>query len=252
MPLCTSGICDIDGKRKPPSCLCRARNTKAPCSGRFRSLIAAFRKDVTAMAVVISYILFGYFSGSILFARVSAKLFHKPDMLHDSTDGNPGASNAFTHGGFWCGVVTLAGDLCKGFLPVFLFTHRHLPPPDPFLLSLVLAAPVLGHAFPVFYRFGGGKGIAVSFGCLLGLLPFWQPVVILAAYFLFFSLVLKITPHFHRTLVTYLCSALTLCLLLGPVGVTLGFLFITGIVCLRLHISKEKREKMKVVLAWMH
>ena len=63
---------------------------------------------------------FGYFSGSILFARVYAALFNK-DIIENSKDKNPGAANAFMHGGMLCGTLTLIGDILKGFLPVFLF-----------------------------------------------------------------------------------------------------------------------------------
>lgn len=200
----------------------------------------------------VGYALIGYLSGSILFARVAAKLFHKEGIFADSEDGNPGTFNAFSYGGFWCGAFTIAGDLLKGCLPVFLSLQTHPELKISLLLALVMTAPVVGHAFPVFYRFQGGKAVAVSFGCLLGLLPFWQPVVILAAFFLFFSLVLKISPNFQRTYITYLCSAAAMYPLLGLSGITLGFWLMTGVVCLRLHISKEKLEKMRVELSWIH
>ena len=69
----------------------------------------------------VLYILLGYLSGSVLYARIAAKVFHKPQLLQCSPDQNPGAANAFQYGGFWCGVFTLSGDLLKGFLPVFLY-----------------------------------------------------------------------------------------------------------------------------------
>lgn len=198
------------------------------------------------------YILFGYFLGSFLFAKIIAGIFHKDNMISDSADGNPGTANAFLYGGFFCGILTLSGDLLKGFLPVFMFAHWQQEAVSVLSVALVMVAPILGHAFPIFYRFRGGKGIAVSFGCLLGLLPFWVPVAVLAAYFLFFSLVLRVTPHFYRTFITYLCSAVTIYFLLGYNGVSLGFLLITAVVCLRLHLSKEEREELKVRLSWMH
>ncbi len=129
------------------------------------------------MISTLLYIVLGYLSGSILFARIAAGLFHKNTILTDSADANPGTANAFVYGGFLCGIFTLLGDLLKGFLPVYLFLHTQHASALPF--SFILAAPVLGHAFPIFYRFKGGKGIAVSFGCLLGLLPERLPVAIL-------------------------------------------------------------------------
>lgn len=123
------------------------------------------------MTTTLLFIAFGYFSGSVLFAKVTSKVFHKPAILQDSKDGNPGTANAFQYGGFWCGTITLFGDLLKGAIPVYLYQKSGGNFIDmPALAALVLIAPVLGHAFPAFYRFRGGKGIAVTFGCLLGLL----------------------------------------------------------------------------------
>lgn len=194
------------------------------------------------------YIILGYLSGSVLFARVFARLFGKENILESSRDGNPGTANAFVYGGFWCGLLTLAGDLLKGFVPVFLYINRS---PDLSALPLVLAAPVIGHAFPLFFGFRGGKAIAVSFGCLLGLLPMWQPVAVLAFFFIFYSLVLRITPHYHRTLVTYASTLLCLGCMDGPRNVWFGFFLITMTVAFRMLRSKEEKDAMKVRLLWM-
>lgn len=198
------------------------------------------------------YALLGYLSGSILFARIAVGFFGKDGAIEASPDGNPGAANAFA-AGFDCGMVTLIGDIGKGFLPVFLYLRGMTGfPPAEAHLALILAAPVLGHAFPIFYHFKGGKGIAVSFGCLLGLLPMWQPVITLAACFLTFSLILRITPNFYRTAVTYPCTLLLMYLTRQNSSVTMGFLLITTVVCLRLHLSSETREQMETKWIWMH
>lgn len=88
-------------------------------------------------------------------------------------------------GGFLCGTLTLLGDLAKGFLPVFccVWTTSRLGIYMTAGLALVMTAPVIGHAFPVYHRFQGGKGIAVSFGSLLGLFPDLRPALVLAAFF---------------------------------------------------------------------
>lgn len=197
------------------------------------------------------FCLLGYLSGSVLYARVFSRLMGKPEVLEHSKDHNPGTANAFQLGGFCCGTLTLICDLAKGFVPVFLYA-RGLPaaPAQPWWLGAVLAAPVLGHTFPVYYRFRGGKGIAVTFGCLLGLLPMWEPFAILAAVFIFFSVGLRITPHYHRTFATYAAVAAALFLLNLPTPVCMGFLAITGAVCLRLRLSPEERERLRVRLLW--
>ncbi len=205
------------------------------------------------MAGKAMYMILGYLSGSVLFAQVFSKVFHKEGMIENSRDQNPGTANAFMQGGFWCGLLTLAGDLLKGFVPVFLFMHDGAPEETHALLSgLVIAAPVIGHGFPLFYGFRGGKGIAVTFGCLLGLLPMWQPVAALAAFFLFFSVVLRITPHYHRTLAAYLCALVCVLCIQGGAYISAGFMIITLTVCTKLFSSRETKEKMGVGLLWMH
>ena len=199
------------------------------------------------------YVIFGYLSGSVLYARVFTGIFRKEGAIEHSRDRNPGTANAFMYGGFRCGILTLAGDLLKGFLPVFLFVHAAMPKhPDALLSALVLAAPVAGHAFPIFYEFRGGKGIAVSFGCLLGLFPSWKPVAVLALFFIFFSAVIRVTPHFHRTLVTYLCTLAAVLCMSEEKAIKAGFFLITVTVCGRLLLSREEKQDMGVKLLWKH
>ena len=205
------------------------------------------------MAGTIGYVILGYLCGSVLFAQVFSKVFHKEGMIENSKDQNPGTANAFMQGGFWCGLLTLAGDVLKGFLPVFWFMHGEMAGDSHVLLQgLVIAAPVIGHGFPLFYGFRGGKGIAVTFGCLLGLLPLWQPLGALAVIFIFFSVVLRITPHYHRTLAAYLCALAFVLCMGGGESVRVGFVMITLTVCARLFSSREAKEKMGVGLLWMH
>ena len=137
------------------------------------------------MRKFLMYILGGYAAGSVLFARLSAALLNRPAVLRDSPDGNPGTANAFQYGGFLCGLITLLGDVAKGFLPVYLYLRAGGNfQAAPLLSALVLAAPVWGHAFPILFRFHGGKGIAVTFGCLLGLRPATGvPFALLALFF---------------------------------------------------------------------
>lgn len=199
----------------------------------------------------IMFILLGYLSGSILYARLWMRLFHREDALQNSRDGNPGTANAFQYGGFLCGVLTLLCDLMKGFLPVFLYL-RSLDAAGNAWLSLILAAPVLGHVFPVFSRFRGGKGIATTFGVLLGLLPEWLPAAALAVPFILFSTVVRICPHRHRTQAAYLLALLGMLLVKVHPCIAGGFLLIALIVWIRLAFSREPKESMQVKLLWMH
>ena len=201
------------------------------------------------MIDIMLYVLIGYVSGSLLWAKFFGRLFMKEDITAVSDDGNPGAFNAFQCGGVWCGGCTLCLDMLKGFLPVMLF---RLSRPDypPFALALVLAAPVAGHAFSVFYAFRGGKGIAVSFGCLLGLAPDLRPALILAGTFIVFSEVIKISPHYYRTLAAYIAAVPLVFRMARTWPVWAGFLLIAQIVILKLLSSKEEKGKFEVKIGW--
>ena len=193
------------------------------------------------------YMIIAYLGGSVLYARIFCTLLKGKNVTQDTPDANPGTANAFRNGGFVCGVLTLCGDLLKGFLPVFLYL-RHAPS---LALALVVAAPVIGHVFPAFFGFRGGKGIATTFGCLLGLLPHFLPLGMLALFFVLFSVVLRVTPHYYRTLLSYLCTELALILLSESAALVAGFTLICIAVGIRMLTSKEKKESLKVGLLWM-
>ncbi len=178
---------------------------------------------------------------------------HRGSITGASRDGNPGTANAFLYGGFWCGMATLCCDLLKGFLPVFFYLNGAQDAPvQGWVLSLVIAAPVIGHILPAYSHFKGGKGIATTFGCLLGLMPNLYPVGILVVCFLFFSCVLRITPHYYRTLFTYISAVLILFPVLGVCPELGGFLIISLAVTTRLRTSREIIGDLRVRLLWMH
>ena len=147
------------------------------------------------------YIIGGYLSGSVLYSYLLPKALKGIDITAESPDGNPGTANAFTCVGIPIGILVLCMELLKGYLPVHLALRR--VDPARWSFALILAAPVFGHACPFFQPQKGGKAIAVSFGVLLGLVPFWLPVLSLAALYLIFSLVIVIEPHFYRSICTF-------------------------------------------------
>lgn len=198
------------------------------------------------MTRVCFYLLAGYLSGSILYAHIWGRLICRKDITAGTRDGNPGTANAFMEGGFFCGMLTLICDLGKGFVPVWLFL-RQTGCTD-FALSFVLAAPVIGHIYPLFHHFQGGKGIATSFGCLLGLYPSIGCALILAACFIGFSTVLVISPHYYRTLASYLAAAIITLLTVKTSAVRWGMMLISGTVSLKLLTCDEKNQRCKVKL----
>lgn len=203
-------------------------------------------KEQTMLNTII-FTIFGYLLGSLLFARYFSDLFCGRDVTADTPDRNPGAFNAYTYGGFWCGALTLICDLLKGFLPVFLFISfcgKGLG------LAFVMAAPVLGHIFPIWHKFNGGKGIAVSFGSLLGLAPDFRPVLILALTYLLFSFVFKVDPHFYRLILTYSIAFLSINLFRPGYAVVLGCAAVFSAVLLKIISVRDTNDKMTIRAAW--
>ena len=203
------------------------------------------------LLVDLLFIMLGYLSGSVLYAKVFARIFGCSKGIEDSKDHNPGTANAFAAGGFWCGILTLACDLAKGAVPVMLYRHFQ-DDPNELALAMVVASPVIGHAFPWWCKLRGGKAIAVSFGCLLGLLPEVAPVLSLCLFFVLFSVLLIIESHFHRTAISFICALLLMFFVADNPAYYIGFFIITVVVCLRLHLSEEEREKFRVRMIWMH
>lgn len=112
------------------------------------------------LAVVGAYLL-----GSIPFAVLSSRLFGLADPRTYGS-GNPGATNVLRSGNKAAAIVTLIGDAAKGWLAVFLAQLGGLPDST---IALVALAVFLGHLFPVFLGFKGGKGVATAAGVLLAL-----------------------------------------------------------------------------------
>jgi glycerol-3-phosphate acyltransferase PlsY len=105
-----------------------------------------------------------YLLGSISSAVIVCRLMGLPDPRGEGS-GNPGATNVMRIGGKKAAATTLAGDMLKGLLPVLL--AKAFGVSEMVLLSVAVAA-FLGHLYPLFFGFRGGKGVATGFGVLLG------------------------------------------------------------------------------------
>lgn len=120
---------------------------------------------MSTASLQITIIIAAYLSGSINSAILASKAMRLPDP-RTSGSGNPGATNVLRVGSKSAAAVTLLGDLLKGFIPVFL-TGAFAG--DPWLVAGAGLAALLGHIYPVYYRFRGGKGVATTLGVLLGM-----------------------------------------------------------------------------------
>ena len=105
-----------------------------------------------------------YFIGSFSSAIIICKLMGLPDPREQGS-GNPGATNVMRFGGKKAAAMTLLGDLLKGLLPVYLAKELGVSVE---LIAITGVAAFLGHLYPVFFKFAGGKGVATSIGVLLG------------------------------------------------------------------------------------
>jgi glycerol-3-phosphate acyltransferase PlsY len=115
------------------------------------------------------FVVVAYLIGSVSFAVVVSKLFALPDP-HSYGSGNPGATNVLRTGNKLAAALTLVGDGAKGWLAVFLATQfGPRADTEPLALAAVALAGFVGHLFPVFHRFQGGKGVATAAGIMLAL-----------------------------------------------------------------------------------
>ncbi len=113
------------------------------------------------------FILLGYLLGSVSTAIITCRLMGLPDPRTEGSR-NPGATNVLRFGGKKAAAITLFGDFLKGLLPVLLASLAGAS--DTGLAGAGLAA-FLGHLYPLYFGFHGGKGVATALGVILALSP---------------------------------------------------------------------------------
>jgi glycerol-3-phosphate acyltransferase PlsY len=115
--------------------------------------------------LTLFFVVAAYLLGSISFAVVTSRAFGIADPRTYGS-GNPGATNVLRSGKKLAAALTLLGDAAKGWLAVMLAMHFATQDAQ---VALVALAVFLGHVFPVFLKFRGGKGVATALGVLLAL-----------------------------------------------------------------------------------
>ena len=134
-----------------------------------------------------AFILAAYLIGSLSSAIIVCKIMGLPDPRGEGS-GNPGATNVLRFGGKKAAAITLAGDMLKGLIPVLVIKYLDT---SAVTLSLVGLAAFLGHLYPVFFQFKGGKGVATMLGVLLGF-SWWIGLATIVTW-LFMAKVVKIS-----------------------------------------------------------
>ncbi|MDO8312582.1 MAG: glycerol-3-phosphate 1-O-acyltransferase PlsY [Sideroxyarcus sp.] len=129
------------------------------------------------------FVVCAYLIGSVSFAVLMSKAFGLADPRTYGS-GNPGATNVLRSGKKAAAVLTLLGDAGKGWLAVLLAQH-YAAQGESYLLvvALVAIAVFIGHLFPIFLRFKGGKGVATALGVLLALSG-WLGLAVLVTWLL--------------------------------------------------------------------
>jgi acyl phosphate:glycerol-3-phosphate acyltransferase len=135
------------------------------------------------MPIGIFIALFGYLLGSVPTGLILAKLFSKVDPRKIGSQ-NIGATNIFRTAGKSLGILTLVGDLLKGAIPVVIAIQWG---ESDLWIAMSGLTPLLGHIFPIFLGFKGGKGVATALGVYLVV----SPIAVLIEFLIFAGIVWK-------------------------------------------------------------
>ncbi len=139
------------------------------------------------MTSALLCLVFAYLCGSVSTAILVCRLMGLPDPRSEGSR-NPGATNVLRIGGRKAAAITLAGDFLKGLIPV-LVARAFGQGPE--VLAATAFAAFLGHLYPVFFGFQGGKGVATALGVMVGLS--WQVALAALATWLVIARVWKIS-----------------------------------------------------------
>ena len=126
-----------------------------------------FNATVIPSTIAVAFFVAAYLLGSVSFAVIVSKLYGLQDPRSYGS-GNPGATNVLRSGHKTAAVLTLLGDAFKGWLSVWLTINLGA---SATLVCIAAVGVFIGHLFPIFLAFKGGKGVATAFGVLLALAP---------------------------------------------------------------------------------
>ena len=154
--------------------------------------------------------------------------------VRDKGSGNIGATNVYRVAGKLPGVLTLVGDILKGFLP--LLACKTWLTPTPTQLGIACAVAIVGHCYPVYLKFRGGKGIATALGIFLVI----SPAAVLGAAIVF-GVAIAITRFISLgSVLAAMATPLLVLMLNEPQPIFLATLFIAALIVWR-HRSNIKR-----------
>lgn len=173
----------------------------------------------------------GFISGMILYSYWLPLIFFHVDIREVSADRNPGSSNVIRALGLRMGLLCMALDIGKAFVPVFIAVQV-MEMRDAYLVP-VAVAPVAGHAFSPLLRFSGGKAVSTTYGSLLGLIPLSCFVLVPALSMAFFRFVAVVRPDSLGVVAAMIASSLVAVLWVPDLWLKGVVVLISGIVVFR-------------------
>ena len=182
--------------------------------------------------------LLGYASGSVMYSYYLPLIFKGVDIIKLSDDHNPGMTNVMIYCGKPMGLLCLLLDFLKGFIPVYISCGL-LDTAHP-LFGLVLASPVLGHAFTPLLRFKGGKAISSAFGSLAAVFQVSSIIYGLAFPLIFTTFIMTLKPHSLCIIIASVTLIITALLTQSSIGIILGTLVIAAVLIYKHAINRSR------------
>lgn len=193
---------------------------------------------ITKILVVLAIVIVSYLIGNISFARILSKLKHSDITKLGS--GNPGTMNMARNFGVKMGLLTLVLDMLKAIIPCLAayFVGLYCFPDFPVKIFIFVAgiSVILGHMFPVFYKFKGGKGIA----CALGIFAVPYPIS-LCIFLVIGVLVLLITKYGSLTSLVVVTGLIVIGIIYNTSFVEIVIISILYLMLVLAHTSNLKR-----------
>lgn len=183
---------------------------------------------------LVAVLLLSYFLGGLPTGLLLGKALAHTD-IRESGSGNIGSTNALRTYGVKIGLMTFAGDFCKGAIAVLL--ARYLAPYDPLAVALAVFFSVFGHCYSPFLHFTGGKGVATICGTMMAVDPmltlFWLGI---------FFLIVVLTRLVSLGSLSAVCGAAvyTLMFTTHPLAIRLALL-LCALVCVHRHQENIRR-----------
>ncbi len=198
---------------------------------------------MTDLALIIPMVVGSYLLGSLSSAIIICHLLGLPDPRTKGS-GNPGATNVLRYAGRKIAALTLILDIGKGWLAVFIAIFLGF---SDTVIATCAIATFLGHIYPIFFHFQGGKGVATGFGALLGMswlaallgLLTWLLVVYLFRYSSLAALSAALSSPFY----VYLSTGDTLAYMLAASFISSGLVLRHKDNIYRLRAGKEPKIK---------